>query len=49
MYDSSFCLIIDGQAMVVALGTTGKAVIFGDVADTYVGAVLKAGYSYGLI
>ena len=42
---SSF-LIIDGQALVVALGKHDAAVTFGDLADTYVKTVLKAGSEY---
>ena len=42
---SSF-LIIDGQALVVALGKPDADVTFGDLADTYVNTVLKAGYEY---
>lgn len=46
LYDSSSCLIIDGQALVAALGKPNNAVTFGDLADTYVRAVLKAGSNY---
>lgn len=42
----SSCLIIDGQALVVALGKPDKAVTFGDFADTYVRTILKAASSY---
>ena len=42
---SSF-LITDGQALVVALGKPDAAVTFGDIADTYVKTVLKAGSEY---
>ena len=45
---SSF-LIIDGQALVVALGKPDAAVTFGDLADTYVKTVLKAGSEYHII
>lgn len=44
--DSSSCLIIDGQALVVALGKPDNAVTFGDLADAYVRSVLKAGSRY---
>ena len=44
--DMSSCLIIDGQALVVAVGKPDKAVTFGDLAYTLVRAVLKAGCSY---
>ena len=46
LHHSSSCLIIDGQALVVALGKPADAVTFGDLADTYVRAVLKAGSNY---
>lgn len=46
VHNLSSCLIIDGQALVVALGKPEKAVTFGDLADTYVRAVLKAGSNY---
>lgn len=46
VHDSSSCLIIDGQALVVALGKPDNAMNFGDLADTYVRAVLKAGSKY---
>ena len=39
-------LIIDGQALVVALGKPDADVTFGDLADTYVKTVLKAGSGY---
>ena len=45
-HKSSSCLIIDGQALVVALGKPNNAVTFGDLADIYVRAVLKAGSNY---
>ena len=46
LHDTSSCLIIDGQALVVSLGMPDNAVTFGDLADTYVRAVLKVGTSY---
>jgi len=46
LHDTSSCLIIDGQALVVSLGRPDNAVTFGDLADTYVRAVLRAGYKY---
>ena len=46
LHDSSSCLIIDGQALVVALGKPDNAVTFGDLANIYVRAVLKAGSKY---
>ena len=39
-------LIIDGQALVIALGKPDAAVNFRDLADTYVKTVLKAGSEY---
>ena len=44
--DSSSCLIIDGQALVVSLGKPNNAETFGNLADAYVRAVLKAGTTY---
>lgn len=46
LHDTSSCLIIDGQALVVALGKPDGAVTFGDLADTCVNTVLKAGAKY---
>ena len=46
LHNTSSCLIIDGQALVVSLGRPDNAVTFGDLADTYVRAVLRAGYKY---
>ncbi len=46
LHATSSFLIIDGQALVVALGKPDAAVTFGDLADTYVKTVLKAGYEY---
>jgi len=46
IHDTSTCLIIDGQALVGALGKPDDAVTFGDLADTYVKTVLKAGSKY---
>ena len=46
LHDTSCCLIIDGQALVVSLGRPDNAVTFGHLADTYVRAVLRAGYKY---
>jgi hypothetical protein len=46
LHDTSSCLIIDGQALVVSLEKPDNAVTFGDMADTYVKAVLKVGTSY---
>jgi hypothetical protein len=45
LHDTSSCLI-DGQALVVVLGKPDGAVTFGDLADAYVNAVLKAGAKY---
>ncbi len=43
LHDSSSCLVIDGQALVVTLGKADNALTFGDLADAYVRAVLFAG------
>ena len=42
----SSCLIIDGQAMIVALGKPPGAETFGDLADVFVRDVLKSGYKF---
>ena len=49
LHATSSFLIIDGQALVVALGMPDAAVIFGDLGDTYVKTVLKAGSEYHII
>ena len=46
LHATSSFRIIDGQALVVALGKPDAAVTCGDLADTYVKTVLKAGYEY---
>ena len=46
LHATSSFLIIDGQALVVALGKLDAAVTFGDLADTCVKTVLKAGFEY---
>ena len=46
LHDTSLCLITDGQALVVALGKSANAQTFGDLADTFVGRVLKFGANY---
>ena len=46
LHATSSFLIIDGQALVVDLGKPNAAVTFGDLADTYVKTVLKAGSEY---
>jgi len=43
------CLVIDGQALVVALGKPENAVTFGDFANRYASAVVMAGSNYQLI
>ena len=43
---SSSFLIIDGQAQVVALGMRDAAMTVGDLANTYVNTLLKAGSEY---
>jgi len=40
------CLVIDGQALVVAVGKPENAVTFGDFANRYASAVLMAGSNY---
>ena len=51
LHSTSSFLIIDGHALVVALGKPDAAVTFGDLADTYVKTVLKAlaGSKYHII
>ena len=46
LHATSSFLIIDGQALVVALGKPDAAVTFGDLADTYAKTVLKTGSEY---
>ena len=46
LHETSSCLFIDGQALVVALEKPDNAVSFGDLADTYVSTVLKVSYNY---
>ena len=46
LHATSWFLIIDVQALVVALGKPDAAVTFGDLADTYVKTVLKASSEY---
>jgi hypothetical protein len=46
LYQGSSCLIVDGQALAVALGRPDKALTFGDLADIYVSTVLKLGLKY---
>ena len=46
LHATSSFLIIDGQALAVALGKPDAAVTFGDLADTYVKTMLKAGSEY---
>ena len=47
--EGSSCLIIDGQALVNAVGKPADNKTFGDLADTFVTAVLKMGTSYNRI
>ena len=49
LHATSSFLIIDGQALVVALGKPDAALTFGDLADTYLKTVLKAGSGYHII
>ena len=44
--ETSSCLIIDCQALLVALGKPANVKTFGDLSDIYVKAVLKAGAKY---
>ena len=37
------CLVIDGQAWVVAFGKSASAVNFGDYADTFVNSIWRVG------
>ena len=46
LHDTSSCLIIDGQALMVALGKPENAQTFGDLAETYVSTVMKSGANY---
>ena len=46
LHATSSFRIIDGQALVVALGKPDAALTCGDLADTYVKTVLKAGSEY---
>ena len=46
LHVESSCLIIDGQALVVGIGKPVDAVTFGDLGDTFVSYVLKAGSRY---
>lgn len=43
------CLLIDGQALVQAIGKPAEATTFGDLADVYVKSVLKKGDSFGRV
>ena len=45
-HETSSCLMIDRQALVVALGKTDNSSTFGHLVDTYVSIVLKAGSEY---
>ena len=46
LHATSSFLIIDGQALVVALGKPDASVTFGVLTDTYVKTVLKADSAY---
>ena len=46
LHATSSCLIIDGQALIVALGKPSDAVTYGDLADNYVKTVLKMGSKF---
>jgi hypothetical protein len=47
--EDSSCIIFDGQALVNAIGKPTDAKTFGDLADTFVKAVLQAGSSFDRI
>ena len=42
-------LIIDGQALVIAIGKPKGASTFGDLADAFIGSVLQSGAAYSRI
>ncbi len=46
LHDQSACLIIDGQALVVAIGKPINAENFGDLSDVFVKSVLQTGSKY---
>ena len=46
LHATSSCLIIDGQALILALGKPSDAVTYGDLADNYVKMVLKMGSKF---
>lgn len=46
LHEASSCLITDGQTLVVALEKPNNPQTFGDVADTYISTVLRAGAKY---
>jgi len=43
LHESSSCLTVDGQTLVVAVRKPDNTYTFGDFADTYTTAVLNAG------
>ena len=49
LHDRSACLVIDGQARVVAIGKPAEANTFGDLGDVFVKSVLHSGALYGRI
>ena len=46
LHESSSCLIVDGQVLVVALGKPDSTDTHGDLADSYIRVLLNAGYKY---
>ena len=48
-HEGRSCLVIDGQARVVALGKPDGCVTFGDLADCFVKSVLRSGLSFDRI
>ncbi|MES9881148.1 MAG: hypothetical protein ABW185_09730, partial [Sedimenticola sp.] len=49
LHEDSSCIIIDGQALVVAIGKPSTATNFGDLADIFVKSVIQTGSSYNRI
>ena len=43
LFGKSSCMVIDGQALVVSLGEPKDSVIFGDMSDAFLRAVLQIG------
>ena len=47
--DGTSCLVVDGQARVVAIGKPRGSATFGDLADTFVESVLQSGHHFDRI